>query len=109
MSKRAFLAGLALLPGGAVSNAAAETYLTRPITVTVPLSAGGPTELVARLLREDIGWILRRQMVIGYVSAAGGITGVTRVVTRRPTATQSGSARSCTYRPFRNQPQTTPK
>jgi tripartite-type tricarboxylate transporter receptor subunit TctC len=36
----------------ATDRAQAQSYLTRPITLIVPASAGGPTDVVGRILAE---------------------------------------------------------
>jgi tripartite-type tricarboxylate transporter receptor subunit TctC len=43
-----FLSGSVLL-SGATAVQAAETYPTRPIRLIVPLTAGGPTDILARI------------------------------------------------------------
>jgi tripartite-type tricarboxylate transporter receptor subunit TctC len=59
-------------------------YPDKPITVIVPFAAGGPTDVVARLIGEHMSKTLGQQLVIENVGGAGGSTGMTRVATATP-------------------------
>ena len=74
----AALAALASLP------AVAQTYPTRPITVVVPFPAGGPSDVVARIVAEHMGKLLGQTMVIENVGGAGGTIGSARVAAAAP-------------------------
>src|SRR5262249_50237389 len=50
----------------------AQSYPTRSITVVVPFPAGGPSDVVARIVTERMGRTLGQQMVIENVGGAGG-------------------------------------
>jgi tripartite-type tricarboxylate transporter receptor subunit TctC len=52
--------------------ARAAAYPSRPITIVVPFAAGGPTDLIARLLSERIAGELGQAVVIENVSGASG-------------------------------------
>jgi tripartite-type tricarboxylate transporter receptor subunit TctC len=52
--------------------------------VVVPFAAGGPTDVVARLLGEHMSRTLGQQIVVENVGGAGGTTGMTRVATAAP-------------------------
>jgi tripartite-type tricarboxylate transporter receptor subunit TctC len=86
LPRRSFLhlaAGAAALP--AVSRLAwAQTYPTRPITMVVPLAAGGAVDVLARNLAEHMRASLGQPIVIENVSGAGGSTGVGRVAKAAP-------------------------
>src|SRR5512139_1482546 len=56
----------------------AQNYPTRPITVIVPFAAGGPTDVVARIVGDHMGRTLGQQVVIENVVGAGGTTGIIR-------------------------------
>ncbi|HEY4133595.1 MAG TPA: tripartite tricarboxylate transporter substrate-binding protein [Alphaproteobacteria bacterium] len=58
--------------------ASAQTYPTRPITMIVPFAAGGPTDVIARIVGENMSKTLGQQIVIENVAGAGGTTGITR-------------------------------
>ncbi len=74
------LAATLLLPG----MASAQNYPTRPITVVVPFPAGGPSDVVARIVTEAMSRQLGQSMVIENVGGAGGTLGSGRVATADP-------------------------
>jgi len=74
----AFAVMLAIVP------ASAQTYPTRPITVVVPFPAGGPSDVVARIVTEHMGRLLGQTMVIENVGGAGGTIGSARVAAAAP-------------------------
>jgi tripartite-type tricarboxylate transporter receptor subunit TctC len=85
MGKRIWVAAAALLLSGAWNAVLAEdAYPSKPITVVVPFAAGGPTDVVARLLGEQMSHTLGQQMIVENVGGAGGTTGMTRVATATP-------------------------
>jgi tripartite-type tricarboxylate transporter receptor subunit TctC len=59
-------------------TAHADGYPTRPITEIVPFAAGGPTDIIARIVSENMAKTLGQQIVIENVAGAGGTTGITR-------------------------------
>jgi tripartite-type tricarboxylate transporter receptor subunit TctC len=93
LGRREFLhlaAGIAALP--AVSPvASAQSYPLRPITMIVPLAAGGGTDVVGRVLAERMGKSLGRPVVIENVTGADGSIGVGRVARARPDGYRSTS------------------
>ena len=56
-----------------------RSYPSRPINVVVPFPAGGPSDVVARVVTEQMGNILGQSMVIENVGGAGGTIGSARV------------------------------
>ena len=61
-----------------------SSYPARPITVVVPFPAGGPSDVVARVMTEQIGKILGQNLVIENVGGAGGTLGSSRVAAAAP-------------------------
>jgi tripartite-type tricarboxylate transporter receptor subunit TctC len=57
----------------------AQGYPTRSITVVVPFPAGGPSDVVARIVTDHMGRTLGQQLVIENVGGAGGTLGSARV------------------------------
>lgn len=76
LATTAALAGLAF-----AGSAMAQDYPTKPITVVVPFSAGGPTDTVARLVAEVMSQDLGQQVVVQNVGGAGGTLGAGQVAT----------------------------
>src|SRR3954462_8528584 len=74
---RFLLAALAAL--SFLSPAAAQDYPTRPITMVIPFAAGGPTDVLGRVVAARMGEILGQQIVIENATGAGGMTGANRV------------------------------
>jgi tripartite-type tricarboxylate transporter receptor subunit TctC len=72
------------LAATAVSPAFAQSYPKRSITVVVPFPAGGPSDVVARIVAENMSKTLGQQMVIENVGGAGGTTGSARVAAAAP-------------------------
>jgi tripartite-type tricarboxylate transporter receptor subunit TctC len=73
----AALAALAL-PAGA------QDWPTRPVTMVVPFAAGGPIDVVARLVSPRLSEVLGQQAVIENVGGAGGMVGASRVAKAEP-------------------------
>lgn len=73
-------AAFALLLAAAVPAAAQ----TQPITLVVPYAAGGPTDLIGRMLAREMGPLLGRQMIVENVAGAGGTVGSARVAKAAP-------------------------
>ena len=65
-------------------GAQAQGYPTKPITMIVPFAAGGPTDIIARIVADNMSKTLGQQIVIENVAGAGGTTGITRAVTAAP-------------------------
>src|SRR4051794_14245167 len=68
----------------AFSMPAAAQYPNKVITVVVPFAAGGPTDVVTRMMGEHISRTLGQQLVVENVAGAGGTTGMTRVAEATP-------------------------
>jgi tripartite-type tricarboxylate transporter receptor subunit TctC len=66
-----------------VGTAAAE-YPERSITIIVPFAAGGPSDVMARILADRMRITLRQFVVVENVTGAGGSIGVTRAVRSPP-------------------------
>src|SRR5262245_24742520 len=78
-----FAACAAALPALA-QPAAAQSFPTRPITLIVPFAAGGPTDVVARIVGEHMSRTLEQPIVVENVVGAGGTTAATRAMRANP-------------------------
>ncbi|MBN9456901.1 MAG: tripartite tricarboxylate transporter substrate binding protein BugD [Bosea sp.] len=65
-------------------GAQAQGYPTKPVTMIVPFAAGGPTDIIARIVADHMSKTLGQQIVVENVAGAGGTTGITRAVTAAP-------------------------
>jgi tripartite-type tricarboxylate transporter receptor subunit TctC len=72
--------GLAALAGlGTIATQAqAQTYPTRTITMIVPFAAGGPTDVISRIVTGPMAQTLGQSIIIENVVGAGGTTATTR-------------------------------
>ena len=71
--RRILLSASAWLCTAALSlSASAQTYPSKPITLVVPFAAGGPTDVVARLLGSSMSRTLGQTVVIENKLGAGG-------------------------------------
>ncbi|QDM16321.1 tripartite tricarboxylate transporter substrate binding protein BugD [Tardiphaga sp. vice352] len=78
-------AGLALAGlGSLVAAAHAQDYPNRTITMIVPFAAGGPTDIIARIVTADMAKTLGQTIVIENVVGAGGTTATTRAARAAP-------------------------
>jgi tripartite-type tricarboxylate transporter receptor subunit TctC len=75
---------LAATIGLAATGAQAQNYPNRPVTMIVPFAAGGPTDVVARIVTDHMSRTLGQQIVIENVAGAGGTTGITRAAQAQP-------------------------
>jgi tripartite-type tricarboxylate transporter receptor subunit TctC len=66
------------------AGAARAAYPERPVTMIVPFAAGGPTDVVARIVGENMSRTLGQQVVVENVAGAGGTTGITRAAQSTP-------------------------
>jgi len=64
--------------------AGAQTYPSRPITVVVGYPAGGPTDIIARLLTQRMSGPLGQSVIVENVSGANGGIGAGRVARAPP-------------------------
>jgi tripartite-type tricarboxylate transporter receptor subunit TctC len=64
--------------------ARAQAYPSRPITIIIPFAAGGPTDVVGRLLAERMRGGLGQSVLVENSAGAGGTIGVGRVARAAP-------------------------
>ena len=76
----AALLGLAVTAG----TAAAQTFPTRSMTMVIPFAAGGPTDVLGRVVAAKMGESLGQTVVVENVTGAGGQTGSKRVADAAP-------------------------
>ena len=78
------LLGLLILTGVAGVEAVAQPYPSRPVTIVVPFSAGGPTDTIGRIMAERMRGPLGQTVVVENITGAAGSIGVGRVARSAP-------------------------
>ena len=88
LSRRAAMFTAAVLAAAgltqAIPQALAETYPSRPVKVVVPFAAGGPTDVMARLIAQKLSESLKQQFYVENHPGAGGNIGMTLVARANP-------------------------
>lgn len=67
-----------------IAAARAENFPSRPVTIIVPFSAGGPSDAMARILAERMKVTLGQAVLVENVTGAGGSIGVGRAAHSPP-------------------------
>jgi tripartite-type tricarboxylate transporter receptor subunit TctC len=83
LTKRSLLATAAAITLAA-GPAFAQGYPAKQITMIVPFAAGGPTDIIARIVADPMAKTLGQPIIVENVAGAGGTTGITRAVTAAP-------------------------
>jgi tripartite-type tricarboxylate transporter receptor subunit TctC len=65
-------------------SAQAQNFPTKPLTMIIPFAAGGPTDVLGRVVGQRMGQILGQSVIIENVGGAGGMTGSKRVADAAP-------------------------
>ncbi|HEX2652942.1 MAG TPA: tripartite tricarboxylate transporter substrate-binding protein [Xanthobacteraceae bacterium] len=69
---------------GLVAPAFAQDWPSRSITMVVPFAAGGPTDVLGRVMAQRLSEILGQSVIVENVGGAGGMTGAQRVAEAKP-------------------------
>jgi tripartite-type tricarboxylate transporter receptor subunit TctC len=76
---KALLFGVAMLATVVSSTHQVKAdFPDRPITIVVPFAAGGPADVIARIVGEHMAVTLRQSVLVENVTGAGGTTGTIR-------------------------------
>src|SRR5665647_2681587 len=76
----AVFAGVLALTG----TASAEDFPDRQLTMVIPFAAGGPTDVLGRIMAQAMGEQLKQTVIVENVGGAGGMTGGKRAADARP-------------------------
>ena len=75
--KRTLLAAVTVL--ASIATAQAQGFPTKPVTVVIPLAAGGAVDTMVRTMTDVMRSSLGQPILVENVGGAGGVTGVGRV------------------------------
>ena len=78
------LLAAALVMTACATSAGAQIYPSRPITVVVPFPAGGPIDVLPRIIAEGMRTSLGQNVIVENVPGAGGSLGMGRVARSAP-------------------------
>ncbi|MGE0036068.1 MAG: Bug family tripartite tricarboxylate transporter substrate binding protein [Xanthobacteraceae bacterium] len=81
---RSGLAALSLLLCAPALSAADTPYPTKPIRLVVPFAAGGPSDVIARIIAPKLSDVLGQSVIIDNRAGAGGTIGVGNVANSAP-------------------------
>ncbi len=73
-----------LVLGALACAAQAQNFPTRQVTLVVPFTAGGPTDVIARLMTQKLTEAWSRPVVIEYKPGAGTVIGIDSVAKSVP-------------------------
>jgi tripartite-type tricarboxylate transporter receptor subunit TctC len=82
--KKAMLIGVLTATLQFATGSLADDYPSRPITMVVPLSVGGSTDVIARIMAPGMSKVLGQTIVVENVGGAGGTIAGARVARATP-------------------------
>jgi len=82
MKRIAYGIAFALVLG--VTGAARAEFPDRTLTMVIPFAAGGPTDVLGRIMAQSMSDILGQQIIVENVGGAGGMTGGKKVADAKP-------------------------
>jgi tripartite-type tricarboxylate transporter receptor subunit TctC len=65
-------------------HSGAADWPSRPITMVVPFAAGGPTDVVGRIMAQRLGDILKQPVAVENIGGAGGMAGAQKIAQANP-------------------------
>ena len=84
MVRKLFAAFAAALSFAFTLPAHAQKFPDRPMTMIIPFAAGGPTDVLGRIIAGRMSEVLGQNVVVENVGGAGGMTGSARVANAPP-------------------------
>jgi tripartite-type tricarboxylate transporter receptor subunit TctC len=68
----------------AVAGARADMFPSKPVTIVIPLAAGGAVDTMVRTMMDSMRSSLGQPILVENMGGAGGVTGITRVARAAP-------------------------
>ena len=84
MKRRTILAAAAAAAVAPSTASRAQAWPSRPITLTVPFPAGGPSDMFGRILARGLSAELGQQVVVENKGGMGGVVGVAALAKAAP-------------------------
>ena len=95
--RRLLLACVASLAVAGVPALASDGYPRKPVRLIVPFAAGGPTDVVARMLADKMAVALKQPVLVDNRGGAGGALGTDAVAKAAPDGYTIGLATASTH------------
>jgi len=81
---RRLVLGIALAMLASIATAPAQTYPSKPVTIVIPLAAGGAVDTMVRTMLDSLRSSLGQPILVENLGGAGGTIGINRVVRSAP-------------------------
>src|SRR6266403_2019580 len=78
------LFGALIVLAGAPTGAVAQNFPNHTMVMVIPFAAGGPQDVLGRIMGQAMGETLGQTVIIENVGGAGGMTGSVRVAKATP-------------------------
>ena len=75
---------LFVLAYAVAATVSAQDYPNKPVTLVIPFAAGGPTDVVARVLAQSMSKTLNQTVLVENALGAGGTIAATKVARAKP-------------------------
>lgn len=69
---------------GTASDALAQAYPNKPVKMIVPFGAGGPVDIIARIMADKLTPLWGQQVIVDYKPGAGSVVGMDLVAKSPP-------------------------
>jgi tripartite-type tricarboxylate transporter receptor subunit TctC len=70
--------------GALATDALAQSYPTKPVSLMMPYAAGGPGDTITRIVGQGMSKVLGQQFIVENVAGAGGTIGTAKVASSAP-------------------------
>jgi tripartite-type tricarboxylate transporter receptor subunit TctC len=80
----ALIVALAVAALVVAAGARAQEWPTRPVTMVVPFAAGGPVDVLGRILAQYLTEVIGKQVIVDNVPGGGGMSGSLRASQAAP-------------------------
>jgi tripartite-type tricarboxylate transporter receptor subunit TctC len=84
MKRSCLLAALLLLAFDVTQACAQDKYPVKPVKIVVPYAPGGATDIVARILGEQLRQIIGQSVIVENKPGANGIVAINELVSSKP-------------------------
>ena len=78
------IASLSIVASAFAQTSASGDYPNKPVKIIVPFPAGGTSDVMGRMVAEELGKILKQPFIVENVGGAGGVIGTEKGVKAAP-------------------------